>query len=87
MNKMPEQISEVDAVINHLSEIHEDTTVPRNVRLQIQNAVGTLKEEAELLIKVNKVLNELDEIARDTNLQSYTRIQIWNVMSVLEKLQ
>ena len=87
MNKMSEQISEVDTVINHLSEIYEDTTVPRNVRLQIQNVVGTLKEDTELLIKVNKVLNGLDEIASDTNLQSYTRIQIWNVISVLEKLQ
>lgn len=86
MNKMAGQISEISIMINHLNEIREDLTVPRNVRTKIENIVNTLRDDAELCIKVNKVLNELDEIANDTNLQSYTRAQIWNVVSVLEKL-
>ena len=86
MNKMAQQISEVDIVISSLSEIQEDATVPRNVRTQIQNIVTALKTETELSIKINKALNELDEIANDVNLQSYSRTQIWNIMSVLEKL-
>ena len=84
---MPEQVSEVVMVINNLNEILEDSSVPRNVRLQIQNIVNTLKESnGEFPIKVNKALNNLDELAGDINLQSYTRTQIWNIMSVLEKL-
>ena len=86
MNKMAEQISEVDTIINNLNEIQEDATVPRNVRTQIQNIISTLRDNIELSIKINKTLNELDEIVNDVNLQSYTRTQIWNVMSVLEKL-
>ena len=86
MNKMAQQISEVDIVISSLNEIQEDATVPRNVRTQIQNIVIALKTETELSIKINKALNELDEIANDVNLQSYSRTQIWNIMSVLEKL-
>ncbi len=86
MNKMAEQISEVQTVVNSLNEIQEDASVPRNVRTQVQDVIGTLKEDTELSIKVNKALNKLDEIASDVNLQAYTRTQIWNVMSVLEKL-
>ena len=86
MNKMAEQIIQLDAVVSSLSEVKEDATVPRNVRTKIEYVVNTLKEDTELPIKVNKALNELDQIANDVNLQSYTRTQIWNIMSMLEKL-
>ena len=86
MDKMVEQISEVDNVLNSLNEIQADVTVPRNVRAKIEAIVKILNENIELSIKVNKALNDLDEISNDVNLQSYTRTQIWNVMSVLEKL-
>ena len=86
MSNMVQQITEVGGVINSLNEIQEDATVPRNVRMQIQNIISTLKADTEISIKINKVLNELGEIANDVNLQSYTRTQIWNAISVLEKL-
>ena len=86
MNKMAEQISDVQTVVNSLNEIQEDASVPRNVRTQVQEVISTLKDDTEVSIKVNKALNKLDEIASDVNLQAYTRTQIWNVMSVLEKL-
>jgi len=84
---MVQQITEIEIVISSLNEVQEDATVPRNVRLQIQSIIITLKANTELSIKINKALNELDEIANDVNLQSYTRTQIWNTMSVLEKLR
>ena len=83
---MAEQISEVDIVVGSLNEIHEDATVPRNVRLIIESVMTCLKEDTELSTKVSKALNKLDEVASDINLQAYTRTQIWNVMSALEKL-
>ena len=86
MDKMVEQISEVDIVISSLSEIQEDVTVPRNVRTKIESIINALKEGVELSIKINKALNDLDELSSDVNLQAYTRTQIWNIMSVLEKL-
>ena len=86
MNKMAEQVSEMDTVIKSLNEIQGDATVPRNVRTKIEAIVITLKENTEVSIKINKTLNELGEIVNDVNLQSYTRTQIWNVMSALEKL-
>ena len=77
---------EIDEVIETLTELEGDVTVPRNVRLKIQNIITNLKEDIEISIKISKALNDLDEIADDVNLQPYTRTQIWNVVSILEKI-
>lgn len=77
---------EIDSVIETLTELEEDTTVPRNVKLKIQDMIKNLKEDTEAPIKISKALNELDEIADDINLQAYARTQIWNVVSALEKI-
>ncbi|MBW2976974.1 UPF0147 family protein [Candidatus Woesearchaeota archaeon] len=69
-----------------LSELKDDGTVPKNVRLKIEKILGLLNEKIERHIQVSKILNELEEIADDTNLQPYTRTQIWNIISELEKI-
>jgi uncharacterized protein len=83
---MTGQISLLDSVIVALSDLHADSSVPRNVRIKIDVMITTLKQDSEISIKVNKCLSDLDEISGDVNLQSYTRTQLWNVMSILEKL-
>jgi len=77
---------EINNIIGTLTELEEDVTVPRNVRLKIQCIIKNLKEKTEIPIKTSKALNDLDEIADDVNLQPYTRTQIWNVVSILEKI-
>ena len=77
---------EVNSVTEALTELGEDATVPKNVRLKIQGIIKNLKENTEVSIKISKALNDLDEIADDVNLQPYTRTQIWNVVSILEKI-
>ena len=77
---------EIDSIIETLGELEEDTTVPRNVKLKIQDMIKNLKEDTEAPIKISKALSELDEIADDINLQAYARTQIWNVVSALEKI-
>lgn len=73
-------------VIGVLSELKEDTSVPKNVKTKIENTIEILEGKGELSIKVNKALHELDEVADDSNMQPYTRTQIWNIVSMLEKL-
>jgi uncharacterized protein len=87
MEKMAEQVTEMDGIVIGLLEIQDDTSVPRNVRAHIQGIISALKADAELSIKLSKALNQLDEITNDVNLQSYTRTSLYNIMSVLEKLQ
>ena len=78
---------EIGNVLNILSEVKEDTTVPRNVRMKIENIIKLLNEDVELQIKVSKVLNVLEEVSEDVNLQSYTRTQLWDTISELEKIK
>ena len=77
----------IESIIKILDELKEDVTVPKNVRIRLQEIIDSLKDDTTLSIKINKALNDLDEIAADVNLQPYMRTQIWNVISVLEKLQ
>lgn len=76
--------SEIQGIIEALTELNEDMTVPKNVKTRVAHAIEALKEDVEVSIKVDKAIQELDEISNDTNIQSYTRTQIWNVVSLLE---
>ncbi|MBN2368132.1 UPF0147 family protein [Candidatus Woesearchaeota archaeon] len=74
----------IKSIIDVMSELLEDNTVPRNVKNKIQSIIDFLNEDTELSLRINKALNILDEISDDNNIQPYTRTQIWNIASVLE---
>ena len=74
-------------IIDALSELSNDSAVPKNIKNKINQMINILEDDSELSIRVNKVLNELDEISDDTNMQAYTRIQILNIVSLLETIQ
>lgn len=76
----------IKEIIGMLSELGEDMTVPKNVKLKIKEVIETLGDGKELSIRVNEALNELDEIADDANVQPYTRTQLYGVVSLLEKI-
>jgi len=73
-------------IIETLSELCEDPTIPRNVKAKFSEISSALKDTREISIKVNKALSDLDEIGGDANLQPYTRTQIWSIVSMLEKV-
>ena len=72
------------AISNALQELQNDITVPKNIKIKLEQINLTLNSSNELLIKVNKALDEFEDIVNDTNLKPYTRTQIWNIVSVLE---
>jgi len=73
-------------IIEILRTLQDDVTVPKNIRLRVQETVTILESSEESSIKINKALNELEDLADDSNMQSYIRTQLWNVVSSLEKL-
>ncbi|MCK4522301.1 MAG: UPF0147 family protein [Nanoarchaeota archaeon] len=77
---------DIQNVIELLSELSEDTSIPKNVREKTDKIRIVLEEDVDVSIKVNKALNELDEIGNDNNIEPYTRTQIWNIVSLLEKI-
>jgi len=74
---------QLSAIICALSELGEDSTIPKNIRIKVIDIINVLSDETEISIRVNKVLDELEEIANDANIQPYTRTQVWNVISLL----
>ncbi len=86
MKTQQEYNGTLEEVSKLLSELSEDITLPKNVKIKIAKTISVLNDEKDASIRVHKALNELGEIAEDANIQPYTRTQIWNVVSLLEKL-
>lgn len=77
---------DIEEAIEFMSELSEDSSVPRNVKAKMQIIIATLKKTADedLSLTVNKLLSDLDEMSSDANLDSFTRQQIWSISSLLE---
>ena len=75
-----------DEVLEGLSAIESDTTIPKNVRAKVKNAMVILNDEQEknLAIRIDRSLQELGDVAEDPNIPPHTRMQIWSVVSRLE---
>lgn len=76
----------IQEIVEGLSTIGQDTTVPKNVRIRVLKAVSILEGNIghDLALKIDQSLQELGDIAEDPNLPQYTRMQIWSVVSLLE---
>lgn len=83
---MKQQLVQLNSVIEALTEITNDLTVPKNIREKIQTAINALTAETDSSVKKDKAIQQLDEVAEDTNLQAYTRTQVWSIVSMLERL-
>ena len=77
----------IKTVLESLLQIQTDVSVPKNVRLKMENAITALKDETKSIeVKVDKSLQELESLDEDPNIPTYTRTQIWNIVSSLESL-
>ena len=77
----------INSVIESLTQIYQDNSVPKNVRIKIECAITALQnQELNVKVKIDKSLQELDNLDEDPNIPVYTRTQIWNVVSLLESL-
>ncbi|MEK6904722.1 MAG: UPF0147 family protein, partial [Nanoarchaeota archaeon] len=74
---------DISDVIAILSQIEEDSTVPKNIRSKVRNASSMLQQNdgkaAE--VKIDRIIQELDELGSDPNMPMYTRTQIWEIIS------
>jgi len=78
---MEERITDL---VECLTQIEGDVSLPRPIKLKIRNAIIALGEDKEFKTRANKALRELDEVSDNPTLPSYLRPQIWNVVSMLE---
>ena len=84
---MVRTMEEMTQIIEAISELQNDNTVPKNIKTKLQSVSIILQgKDEEMSIKVNKALDELEELSDDANIQSYTRTQLWNIVSLLESI-
>lgn len=83
--KKKKQNKQIKSIIQSLSKLLEDASVPKNIKMKIEKTIKVLDED-DVSLGVDKALQELDEIADDVNIQPYTRTQIWAIVSMLEKV-
>lgn len=75
-------------VVEALSELQEDTGVPRNLKCRIDEMIVEMKNpNGDSSIIINKMLGELDDLSNDINLQPFVRTQLFNISSILESIE
>ena len=74
-------------VCDGLSMLHEDNSIPRNIRRGAEEVKTILLKDADPLdVRVATASSRLDELANDPNIPLHGRTLIWNIMSRLEEL-
>ena len=74
-------------VLESLTELADDSTVPRNIRRGATNArEALLKPRVALDVRIASAVYVLDDLANDPNLPTHGRTAIWSIISNLESL-
>ncbi|MFH1257721.1 MAG: UPF0147 family protein [Candidatus Micrarchaeota archaeon] len=79
--------AEVEKISGMLDLLITDTSIPRNVRTNLQSAQTRLKENKDADLAIGSVIYTLDEVSSDINLPMHARTMIWNLMSELESMK
>ena len=79
---------ELVRVVEALTQLADDTSVPRNVRRGAQAAKEELgKPGIAMDVRLASAVYVLDDLANDPNLPTHGRTAIWSIMSSLESLK
>jgi uncharacterized protein len=80
--------SPLQRLVESLTELADDSTVPRNIRRGAQSAKDALaKPRVALDVRIASAVYVLDDLANDPNLPTHGRTAIWSIISGLESLQ
>lgn len=79
--------SKLENACTGLDMMIEDTSVPRNIRRNSEEAKSVLTDDSEAMdVRKAKAINLLDEMANDPNIPLHGRTLVWNILSQLETL-
>lgn len=78
----------IEQTLSTLTELADDSSVPRNIRRGAQSAKDELgKPRIALDMRIASAVYLLDDLANDPNLPTHGRTAIWSIISQLESLQ
>ena len=85
--RIGEDVPGLARIVEALTQLADDTLVPRNVRRGAQSAMDALsKPRAALDVRIASAVYVLDDLANDPNLPTHGRTAIWSIISSLESL-
>ena len=80
-----ETIAKIDQVTRVLSQIGEDSSVPRNIRRAANEAIDALHSDiGSPAVRAANAISRLGDATLDPNCPSHARTRIWNAVSILE---
>jgi hypothetical protein len=81
-----EKNKKLTEITEELETIQDDTSIPRNIRVNIaQVKERLLKEDTDFDIKIATALCDLGDLSNDPNIPIHGRTLLWSIMSELEK--
>ncbi|MFX1563132.1 MAG: UPF0147 family protein [Promethearchaeota archaeon] len=87
-DELPAEIIEkIEQATMILSQIGEDSTVPRNIRRAANEAIDLLHGElGSAAVRASNAISRLGDATLDPNCPSHARTGIWNAVSILETI-
>lgn len=83
----PNAESRVKEIIDLMSLLIEDTSVPKNIRKVVDEARAYLRRQDELSTRVSSAVQSLVGVSEDINMPMHARTQIWTILSALESIK
>jgi hypothetical protein len=80
-------MGKVEEIVDLMTGVIEDSSVPKNIRKALSDAKDRLKTDDELTVRVSAAIYSLESVAEDVNMPPHARMQIWSIMSELESLK
>jgi hypothetical protein len=82
-----ETMQRIEKATMILSQIGEDSTVPRNIRRAANEAIELLHSElGSAAVRASNAISRLGDATLDPNCPSHARTGIWNAVSILETI-
>lgn len=78
---------QLEAALEMMEAVMEDTSVPKNIRAAISEAKDKIANCEEMGVGVTSALYLLEDISNDINMPAHTRTEIWNIISELESIR
>ncbi len=80
-----ESVEKIEHATMILSQIGEDSTVPRNIRRAANEAIDLLHSDiGSAAVRASNAISRLGDATLDPNCPSHARTGIWNAVSILE---
>jgi hypothetical protein len=78
----------LEQVVEIMTRVSDDTSVPRNIRKAASEAKGfLLKKDEDPTLRAASARMTLEDISNDPNMPIHARTQIWSALSILETIR